>query len=251
MLNQTKQKLMALIISFNEANNLKELIEHLNFVDEIIIVDSFSTDQSKEIALKYEKVTFIEHAFLNYSDQRNFALNLCKNNWVLFLDADERISDKLKAEIINEVNINDINKVYYFNRRFYFNKKPIYFCGLQKDKNVRLFYNSENVFYKGHVHEKLNHKGKSVTLKNNLMHYSYENYKSYKSKMERYGILKAEEKIDNGKKTYKLFKYLHPIYTFINKFIIRLGFIDGFKGITLCYLMAYSVRVRYNYLLNK
>lgn len=238
----------ALIITYNEERNLEELISNLSFVDEIIIVDSLSTDKTEEIARKSSKIKFYKNDFKDYSNQRNYALNKAKNSWVLFLDADERIDEALKNEILEIVAKNKIDTAYYFNRRFYFDKKPIYFCGLQSDKNIRLFYNSEEVFYTGYVHEKLQNKSKTEVLKNTLIHYSYEDYDSYKSKMERYGVLKAHEKFDKGKRSSLFLTFIHPIYTFCNKFFIRLGILDGKKGAILCYLMAYSVYVRYIHL---
>lgn len=241
----SNNNLTALIITYNEEKNIQNLIDNLNFVDDIIIIDSYSTDNTEQIIKLNPRVTFIQNKFKNYADQRNFGLKKTKNKWILFIDADERINEDLKKEILEIVKNNDTNTTYYMNRSFYFNNKKIKFCGLQKDKNIRLFYNSENTSYNGYVHEKLNHKGKTQTLKYPLQHFSYEDFKSYKLKMQRYGILKAQEKHDKGKKGNLILKYLHPAYTFINKYMLRLGFLDGRKGITLCYLMAYSVFCRY------
>jgi len=240
------QKLTGLIITRNEAKNIPTLVETLSFLDEIIIVDSFSTDNSKElIAQQYPHIKFYQHQFDNYSAQRNIALSYTANQWVLFLDADERISDALQKEIIATVNANDQSKAYYFKRRFYFNNRPIYFCGLQSDKNIRLFYKNSEVHYQGYVHEKIKFNGTFSVLKNYLTHYSYENYASYKKKMHRYGTLKASEKIENGAQPNAFLKYTHPTYTFLSKYLLRLGILDGYKGLILCYLMAYSVYVRY------
>jgi len=244
-----KVPITALLITYNEEKNIADLLANLSFVDKIIIIDSFSTDATKKIALKNDKVTFIENPFDNYAEQRNFALKQAVNSWVLFLDADERVGDKLKTEIITTVNQNEVSNIYYINRRFYFKNKPIYFSGLNTDKNVRLFYN-QDVYYKGRVHEKLYYKGKDKTLKNNLKHFSYINFMAYKNKMQNYGRLKAEEKFKTQQKVNPIKKIVHPLYTFVNKYIFRLGFLDGFKGIILCYLMAYSVFYRYKVLEN-
>lgn len=245
MSQPSNKHLTALIITYNEEKNIQELISNLNFVDDIIIIDSFSTDKTEQIAIKNSRVKLYKNTFLNYSDQRNFALQKSRNKWVIFLDADERVDENLKKEILEIISDNQKDIAHYFNRKFHFNKKPVHFCGLQKDKNIRLFFNSENVFYKGYVHEKLQHNGKTNVLKNTLIHYSYENYHSYKIKMERYGILKAQEKFDKEKKSNIFLKYFHPTYTFFNKYIVRLGILDGKKGMILSYLMAYSVYIRY------
>lgn len=243
---KNQQNIIGLVITKNEAHNISELIENLNFTDRIIIVDSFSTDQTADIAKKYPNVEVHQKEFENYADQRNFALSFARENWVLFIDADERVTEELKEEIKCIVNENKREIAYFFKRRFHYNKKPIYFCGLQTDKNIRLFYNAKGVHYKGFVHEKLQFTGTSQTLKNRLIHYSFEDFSSYKKKMYNYGILKAQDKFKQNKKAPFLGKYYHTAYTFLNKYFIRLGFLDGSKGLSLCKLMAYSVYVRYD-----
>ena len=240
-----QQKLIGLIITFNEEKNISELIQNLDFVDEIILIDSFSTDRTVAIASTFSNVSIYLHHFQDYASQRNIALQYAKNHWVLFLDADERISPVLQKEILETVQLDQKEKAYFFKRRFFFNAKPVYFGGLQTDKNVRLFYNSSDTYYKGLVHEKLQIQGTFHVLKNFLTHYSYEDYASYKEKMYRYGILKGQEKIAKGKQANSILKFLHPSYTFLCKLILRGGVLDGSKGLILSYLMAYSVFIRY------
>jgi hypothetical protein len=95
------------------------------------------------------------------------------------------------------------------------------------------------------VHEKLIVNGKTAVLQNKIIHFSYTSYEEYKLKMKKYGILKANEKIKKGQKPAHLLLYFHPIYTFLYQYLIRLGFLDGMKGITICYLNAYSIFIRY------
>lgn len=238
-------KLIGLIITRNEEKNISELIKNLQFVDEIILVDSMSDDQTVAIASQFDNVKVVLHPFNDYASQRNIALSYAKNHWVLFLDADERISNDLQQEIIATVEKNNKKLAYFFKRRFYFDEAPVYYGGLQTDKNVRLFFNSESTHFTGLVHEKLQFDGDFAVLKNVLTHYSYENFDSYKQKMYRYGVLKGKEKINKGKQPNLLLKYLHPSYTFLCKLILRGGILDGSKGFILSYLMAYSVKIRY------
>ncbi len=245
MYNALQHKLIGLVITYNEAKNIPSLFETLHFVDEIIVIDSFSTDETAQIVASYPKATLYQHKFQDYATQRNIALEYVKGNWVLFLDADERISESLKKEIIATVNHNKTSEAYFFKRRFFFNNKPVYFGGLQTDKNVRLFYNHPTTHYQGLVHEKLQFNGHFKVLKNFLTHFSYEDYATYKEKMLRYGVLKGREKIRQGKYPNPVLKYVHPAYTFICKFLIRGGILDGNKGFVLSYLMAFSVYIRY------
>lgn len=235
-------KISALIITKNEAHNLPSLLDNLAFADEIIIVDSFSTDATEEIALKNKKVRFYKHTFENYASQRNIALQYATYDWILFLDADERLSEALKEEIFEELKHPKAD-AFFFNRTYYYKSKPMYFTGL-KDKNIRLF--RKNIGqYSGLVHEKLMIEGSIATLKNKLIHYSYADFNSYKLKLATYGKLKAKEKFSKGETYHILKHYGHTGYCFLNRYFFRLGFLDGKKGIVISYLMAYAIWERY------
>jgi hypothetical protein len=127
-----------------------------------------------------------------------------------------------------------------------FKNKVLHFSGWQTDKIFRLFNkNLANYTTERLVHEKLEVDGPVGILKNKLIHYSYTDFKSYKSKMINYGKLKAQEKFNKKYEPNFVIKKFHPIYNFLYNYIIRLGFIDGKKGIIICFLNAYSVYVRY------
>ena len=245
--NSKREKLSALVITFNEAKNIREVLINLSFADEIIIVDSFSTDATVDIINKeFQNVKFIQNKFLNYSDQRNFALSQTSNDWVLFVDADERISNSLKDEIINV--LKDLKNIvaYEMYRQIYFNDKLLRFSGFQTDKVYRLFnkkfvrYNKEKL-----VHETLLINGNTKSLKNKLKHYSYKNYQVYKDKMKNYAQLRAQELYINKLKPNFYHFIIKPIYRFLYHFIIRLGFLDGKKGYIIAILNAYGVKQRY------
>ena len=240
------QKLSVLIITLNEEANLRELLVDLGFADEVIIVDSHSTDKTKSTALSFSNVKFIENTFENYSSQRNFAISKATNNWILFLDADERLTPALKSEIIETLKTNKTYSAFLFYRKFMFKKKTLHYSGWQTDRIFRLFNrNSAKYIPEKLVHEKLEVDGKTGTFKNKLIHYSYCDYQSYKSKMVSYGKFKAQEKFIKQLKPNFIAKIFHPIYNFLYNYLVRLGFLDGKKGIIICYLNAYSVYVRY------
>jgi glycosyltransferase involved in cell wall biosynthesis len=242
----TNRAISALIITLNEEIHMQELLNDLQFVDEVIVVDSFSTDQTKAIATTFANVKFIEHRFENYTAQRNFAISQAKNDWILFLDADERLTSELKAEIVQTVQLEKPDNAYLFYRKFMFKKAVLRFSGWQTDRIFRLFnkhfakYTTERL-----VHEKLDVNGSIGTLKNKLIHFSYSDYIAYKSKMHQYGKLKAIEKFNKKVKPSFLLQVLHPAYNFLYNYLVRLGILDGIKGIIICHLNAYSVYVRY------
>ena len=240
------EKISGLIITYNEEKNIVELLKNIDFVNEIIIVDSFSSDNTKKLALQNEKVTFIEHPFSDFTSQRNFALKNANNDWILFLDGDERITNDLKNEILKTVADVNAKDAYYFYRKYLFQNKIVHFSGTQTDKNFRLFkkskckYTSERL-----VHETLEVNGSVAILNNKLLHYSFVNYTDYKQKMINYGKLKAKELFLKNKKATFFHRFIKPLYKFLYSFIIRLGFLDGYKGLIICYLHSVSVYITY------
>ncbi|MEM8506434.1 MAG: glycosyltransferase family 2 protein [Bacteroidota bacterium] len=248
-------KISALLITFNEEDNILEVLENLSFADEIIVVDSYSTDKTVELITKMPQISLFQRVFKNYTDQKQFALEQAQNEWVLFLDADERMPDPLIKEVLEVVNKNGTTaSAYYFLRTFMFKKQILRFSGWQTDKNYRLFKRDKVRFSEDRiVHETLIVDGPSGTLKNKLIHYSYQNYYEYRSKMIKYGRMKAEEEFEKGKKAHWYHFLFRPFYKFFNHYFLRLGILDGKKGMIICYLNALGVWSRYKALkeLNK
>jgi glycosyltransferase involved in cell wall biosynthesis len=231
-----------LIIAYNEEKNIQEVLECFDFCDEIIIVDSFSTDKTLEIAEKFPNVKIIQNKFEDFTKQRNLALDAAKNDWVLFLDGDERITPELRKEIIEELNKPEQKDAYYFYRKFFFAKKPIHYSGTQTDKNFRLFRKSKARYIAGKkVHETLEVNGTIGELKNKLLHFSVNDYESYKKKMIHYGVLKGQELALKGKKFSSLTQYSKTAFKFFKAYILRLGILDGKEGYQLSYLQSLSV----------
>lgn len=241
-----KENLTALIITCNEEKNIKVLLDDLSFADEIIVVDSFSSDQTFEIASSYNNVKTVQRTFDNFAFQRNYALSLASHPWILFIDADERLTPELKQEICTVIEQKNNVSAYNMKRNFMFENSKLRFSGWQTDKIIRLF-KKENAFYNTEkiVHEKLVVKGEIKTLKNKLIHYSYSNYEDYKQKMLFYGKLKAQEEFTKNTKPNFYHFYIRPVYQFMNQYVLRLGFLDGKKGIVICYLNALSVAERF------
>lgn len=241
-----KNKISAVFITFNEIINIDEVIDNVSFADEIIIVDSFSTDGTTERIKLQPKVKLIQRPFKDYTDQKSFAMSQASNDWVLFMDADERLTDALREEIIATINSNSIEVAYYFYRTFMFQKKVLRFSGWQSDKNFRLFRKSKVHFTKERiVHETLEVDGKIGILKNKLIHYSYKDYQDYKGKMLKYGKMKAQEEFDKNYSPNLYHFVFRPLYKFFNHYILRFGFLDGKKGIIISYLNALGVSSRY------
>ncbi|WP_256463644.1 MULTISPECIES: glycosyltransferase family 2 protein [unclassified Flavobacterium] len=241
-----KAPISVLIITLNEESHMRELLTDLDFADEVIVVDSYSKDKTKEIAQSFPYVTFIEHPFQNFTAQRNFAIDMARNNWILFIDADERLTPELKQEILETVERNEPVNAYLFYRKFFFKRKVLHFSGWQTDRIFRLFRKDKARYTaKRLVHEKLDVDGRIGVFRNKLIHYSYADYESYKGKMLTYGKLKAREKFQSGFKPTFFHWHGHALYNFLYQYLVRLGILDGQKGFVICYLNALSVRERY------
>lgn len=225
---------------------MPKAIDTVAFADEIIVIDSFSNDGTYEALLNDSRVQVIQKKFVDFASQRNFALTKASHNWVLFIDADERIPALLRKEIQKTITSDSPAAAYYFYRQFMFKKKPLRFSGLQTDKIYRLFQKDMATYIPSKiVHEDLEVIGESGAMKNKLLHYFYDDYNIYKGKMIAYGKLKGKELFLKGDRHSLLKQYLKPLYKFITHYIIRLGVLDGKKGWIISKLNALSVYERY------
>jgi glycosyltransferase involved in cell wall biosynthesis len=238
-------KISAIILTFNEEKNINEVLETVSFADEIIVLDSISHDATKQIALAHKNIKFFEKKFENYTSQRNYALDFATHDWILFLDADERIVPKLKEEILKAVNTNEF-VAYNFYRKFYYKRTPIHFSGTQTDKRICLFRKAKAKYSeKKLVHETLEVNGKTGFLKEKLLHYSFDDFEDYKNKMIFYGKLKAKELHLTGKKYSILKQWSKTFFKFFKTYFLRLGFLDLYNGLIVCYLQTLSVHITY------
>lgn len=245
-MNQDQEKISAVIITYNEIGYIERCLESVQFADEIIVVDSYSTDGTYEYLKAQPKVKVIQHPFSNFTAQKSFALEQASHDWVLFPDADEVVSEELQQEILQTVASNPEEVAFWFYRQFMFQDGPLRFSGWQTDKNYRLFRKSLACFSdRKLVHETLEVCGKSGVFREKLTHYCYKSYEDYKAKMLSYGRLKAKEDFFREKPFNYLSMILKPTWKFFNHYVIRLGFLDGKKGMTICYLNALGDLERY------
>lgn len=237
-------KITALAITFNEEENVKRYVQSLSFADEIILVDSNSTDATVAIAEKMG-VQVIARDFDDFSTQRNFAIKQSKNDWIVFFDLDEYLTPELQKEIITVVSSPNEYVAFYIKRNFFFLGKQIKFGGWQTDKAVRLFNKNYCSFNGNLVHESIVVNGKSKLLKESLNHYSYKTFKAYKNKLKLYSKLQAESLYKKNTHPNLYHFIIRPSYRFLWQYLFRLGFLDGKEGLILAYLHSFSVYNRY------
>lgn len=237
-------KITAIIPTFNEEIHIEEAIKSVSFADEIIIIDSYSTDNTVAL-IKRHKVTLIQRVFDDFSSQKNYAIGQATHDWIFVLDADERVTEFLREEILQTVLNKEESVAYWIYRSNIFMNREIKYSGWQNDKVIRLF-NKEYCKYNGKlVHEEITAKGKVGFLKNKLEHYSYKNFDTVILKRNKYAQLQAESLYKKGV-TPNLFHFLiKPAFRFFKHYIIQKGFLDGFQGFIISFMYCYTVLVRY------
>lgn len=237
----------ALAITYNEEEHIERFIKSLSFVDEIIIVDSGSTDRTVALAEKCNTKVY-KRDFDNFSAQKNFALEQASHDWIVFFDLDELISDDLaneiKTKISNAIDVSAFN----VKRNFYFIGKRIKYSGFQNDEVVRVFKKSKCAYGKNLVHETLEVNGNTETLKHKSDHYSYKNFDGYNEKLTRYSKLQADMLYNQNVRPKFYHFTLRPLWRFFHQYVIMLGFLDGKEGFILAYLSAFAVFKRYLFL---
>ena len=237
-------KISAIIPTLNEEIHIADAIKSVSFADEIIVIDSFSTDKTLAIAAQFN-VKIIKRKFDDFSSQKNFAISQAKHSWIYILDADERVTPKVEKEILAAVKDPGGFVGFYVRRSFHFAGKHIKYGGCQSDKVVRLFL-KEHCVYEGVVHETIVSSGKLGFFKNRIEHFSYKNFDHYISKMNHYGAIRAKQYFEKRKKINYLFHIvIKPVARFCIHYFIRLGFLDGFPGYIFARTQAYGVYSRY------
>ena len=239
-------KLSAVIITFNEERNIERAILSVqDIADEIIIIDSFSTDQTKAICSKHN-VQFIERTWEGYSATKNYANSLANYEYILSLDADEALSPALKKSIFS-IKTKGFNGAYRCNRLTNYIGKWIKRSGWYPDSKIRIFPKSKAEWDGAFVHEELllDPNLKEYLLEGDLYHYSYYSYEDHQERADKYSILTAQKFYSKGKKANALKPYLSAIARFISMYLIKLGFLEGGKGFMIAWISAKSNILKY------
>lgn len=231
--------LSVIIPTYNEANYIVEALDSVQFADEIIVIDSFSEDDTVALATPLA-TKVIQRKFDNFSNQKNEALKYATGSWILFLDADERVTKSLQFEI-KEVLNNPTHSGYKINfPHFYMNR----FLYHHSDWVLRLVKN-EGLVFSGKVHEKLEGPKSIGKLKNHMLHFTYKGLTPYIKKKERYAWFQAEQYYQRGKKVTWFHLTVKPLYRFFSSLILKQGYKDGVPGLTVAAVNAYGVFSRY------
>jgi len=222
-------KLSVVIITKNEEKFIAGAVESAIFADEVLVVDSGSTDNTCDIA-KGIGARVVQQDWLGFGAQKNKAVELAKNDWVFVLDADERFTSELQSEVLITLK-NPIADGYMVARLNRFFGKNIKTCGLYPDYSIRFFNKNQGKFNNVLVHESVQIKGNTTKLKNHMIHLAYETVDEFIIKQNKYATL-------HHKKKNRLKALISPPWTFFKLYFIKLGFLDGWHGFVIAKLYA-------------
>jgi len=218
----------AIIITYNEEKNIRDCLESIKWADEIILVDSHSIDRTVDIAKEYtDKI--LNRTWEGFAAQKDFAYRQAKGDWVLSIDADERVTPELKNEILKVISEDKEAEGFKIPRRNFFLGKWIRTCHWYPDYQLRLFRNGKARMHFVKVHEGFLVEGMTKELKHDLIHLTFENLADIYRKINYYSTLAAEEKWER-KKVGAFSIFLHATAAFFTDFISRKGFKDGIHG---------------------
>ncbi|MBU3599565.1 glycosyltransferase family 2 protein [Polynucleobacter sp. 30F-ANTBAC] len=225
--------LSVILITKNEEANLKDCLESVSFANEIIIVDSQSTDQTISIAQSFGAKVEITPDWPGFGPQKNRALDLATQDWVLSIDADERVTPELKKEILEILTATSSQDCYAIPRSSWYCGRFMKYSGWYPDYVDRLFKRGTAKFSDHLVHERLLPNGAVGHLKNHFLHYSYRNFEQVLKKVDTYSTAAALQAFKKGQTGSLTQALLHGFWAFFRTYIVRKGFLDGQYGLAL------------------
>jgi len=238
--------LSVILITRNEESNLDDCLASLEGIaQQIVVVDSNSTDRTLEIAHNYGALMAYPTDWPGFGPQKNRALDLATGEWVLSLDADERLTPALKSEILTAMNHSAHVNCFAIPRLSWYCGRFIRHSGWSPDYVERLFKRGTARFSDDLVHERLIPNGTVAKLENPMLHYSFMNYTQVLDKLNRYSTASAEQAFAKGKKSNPAKAVLHGMWAFIRTYILRAGFLDGPQGFALALSNAHGTYYRY------
>jgi glycosyltransferase involved in cell wall biosynthesis len=237
-------RLSACLITLNEEHNLSRALASLQGIaDEIIVVDSGSTDKTALIAREYGAV-FFERAWTNYSEQKNFAAERSQNEWVFSMDADEELSSALQTSLLDWKKREPRFDVYEMARKTWYLGAWVKHSGWYPDFQRRL-YRRDKAQFSGIIHEALRFKGKPGRLHGDLLHYTVRSFAEHEEKVERYAALAAQQMYAAGERSWRSAVWFATPWSWFQNYFLRGGFLDGYRGALIAQMAARAVRIKY------
>jgi glycosyltransferase involved in cell wall biosynthesis len=238
------EKISVAIITKDEEGNIRACLESVKWADEIVVVDNGSTDRTLAVCQEYGVRVFRED-WKGYSGQKNSAIEKTRNEWVLSLDADERVTPELRREMEESLAADSSVEGYWIPRKNFFLGRWIRRCGWYPDLNLRLFRKSRGHFGERAVHERVEIRGKTTPLTQPLIHETYRTLTDFVQRMDRYSTLAAREMNREGREFRWIDLLFRPPSTFLQMYILRAGFLEGCDGLVLSVLYSFYTFAKY------
>ncbi len=231
-----------IILTKNEEQNIEKCIESVKWCDEIILIDDNSTDKTLQIAKKYKTIIYSHPLNNNFSNQRNFGISKAKNEWILFLDADEVISDALSYEISNAIGLKDQNlndfSGFYIKRVDYMWDKKLKYGETGNAWCLRLAKKTSGQ-WEGKIHERWKVKGLVGKLVNPILHFPHQTLKEFLQEVNFYTDIRAKELKEKNTRVFFWSIILYPLGKFVVNYIFKRGFLDGVCGLIVAIIMSF------------
>jgi glycosyltransferase involved in cell wall biosynthesis len=236
----------AFVIAKDEAAKIGACLDSLQWVDEIVVVDDFSSDATPDIC-RNKGVSFHQHAFTGFRDQKSFAMTLTSHDWVLEIDADERVSPEMR-QCIENLNAADFETIscYEFRRITSFWGKWIRHASFYPDYKGRLYHKRRGMWSEANIHERFIPSGKTRRIAADIIHDQNLDICSYFRRTVRYGEMSAADLFARGRRACWLHLTFRPLYTFFYRFVVRLGFLDGMPGFVISAMGAVGTFAKYS-----
>jgi len=239
------EKISVAIITKDEERNIRDCLESVAWADEVVVVDNGSADKTREICQNFKARFYLEE-WKGFAQQKNSAIEKTRNEWVLSLDADERITPALHQEIVEIMEDGPSQDGYSIARKNFFLGHWIRRCGWYPDFNLRLFRKSRGRFQERNVHERMEIQGKLGYLKNPLEHKTYRTLSDFLQRMDRYSTLAAKEMQKEGREYRFYDSFFRPPFTFLQMYLLQAGFLEGYRGFLLSVLYSFYTFSKYS-----
>jgi glycosyltransferase involved in cell wall biosynthesis len=241
-----RRRVSAIVTTFNEAASIAECLESLAWCDEILVVDSNSTDATCDIAHRYDRVRVLHRTYLGAASQKNWAIDRCRHDWILILDADERVTPELRIELENILAAPDAATAYTIKRRTYALGHEVRFSGWQHDRVVRFFRRGNARYPNRRVHADMRTQAKPRVLDAVLDHHMVDTIEEYTERTRRYAVWGAAQLWRDGRRNAGVWAIVvRPAWRFLRTYILQLGVVEGVRGLVMCGVPAYGTFLKY------
>ncbi|HET6374026.1 MAG TPA: glycosyltransferase family 2 protein [Candidatus Polarisedimenticolia bacterium] len=238
------EPISVIVPTFNEEENIQECLESVTWADEILVVDSFSTDRTLEIARRYTD-RIIQREYVNSASQKNWAIPQTRHRWVMVVDADERATPELRAEIQGLLARGPDRSGYVIKRVNHFLGRRIRFGGWARDRVLRLWDKTKGRYQEKEVHADVEVVGPVGELRAPLLHITFRSWDSYLHKIDRYTSWGADEYLKKGRRATLADLVFRPPARFFKRYVLQLGFLDGIPGLMITGIDTWVVFVKY------